>query len=216
MPHWTVALLVGDTVIGNGMRHILDESDFRVSAEVFARAGQALDLAGTDPLDLVICDVSVLDNCMPVCAVFDAIKTQAPTAKLVIATDGGTEIPGDASSCAMADGFVDRTLDPDSFRWTIRLVMHGQIVLPCRLPLRLDRTSAAAGADIDNLAARGLSEREIDVLRRLGSGSSNKEIARAMRISDGTVRVHLRSVLRKIGAENRTQAAIWSVRHGLV
>jgi two-component system nitrate/nitrite response regulator NarL len=58
-----------------------------------------------------------------------------------------------------------------------------------------------------------LSEREIDVLRGLMVGASNKAIARVLKITEATVKVHLRAVLRKIRVNNRTQAAIWATNN---
>jgi two-component system nitrate/nitrite response regulator NarL len=61
-----------------------------------------------------------------------------------------------------------------------------------------------------------LSEREREILSHLARGASNKAIARQCHIAETTVKAHLKAVLRKIGAQNRTQAAIWAVDHGLV
>jgi two-component system nitrate/nitrite response regulator NarL len=59
-----------------------------------------------------------------------------------------------------------------------------------------------------------LSDREVEVLASLVAGNANKEIAIQTGLSESTVKVHLRNILRKIGASNRTQAAIWAIRHG--
>ena len=58
------------------------------------------------------------------------------------------------------------------------------------------------------------SDREWEILRCLASGSSNKAIARELSIAETTVKVHIKSLLRKLGVSNRTQAAIWALNHG--
>ncbi len=64
-------------------------------------------------------------------------------------------------------------------------------------------------------AARGLSQREIEILQRVVEGDSNKHIARHLDIAEATVKAHVKTILRKIGASNRTQAAIWAMQQGL-
>ena len=61
-----------------------------------------------------------------------------------------------------------------------------------------------------------LSQRELDIIRRLADGHSNKTIAKELSITEATVKVHLKTVLRKMGVANRTQVAIWAVQHGVV
>ena len=63
--------------------------------------------------------------------------------------------------------------------------------------------------------ARPLSGREVDILHWITQGDSNKQIARRFDIRDTTVKVHVKAILRKIGARNRTEAATWVLRHGL-
>ncbi len=62
---------------------------------------------------------------------------------------------------------------------------------------------------------KGLSQREVQILRCLLNGNSNKMIANHLNITEATVKVHLKSLLRKINASNRTQAAIWALNNGI-
>ena len=65
------------------------------------------------------------------------------------------------------------------------------------------------------LGSKGLSEREIEILHCLVKGNPNKMIANRLNIKEGTVKTHLKGLLKKINATNRTQAAIWGAKHGL-
>src|SRR5258708_2288364 len=67
----------------------------------------------------------------------------------------------------------------------------------------------------DALPLIGLSAREMQILGCLVSGDQNKQIAYELKISDGTVKVHLKAILKKIRVQNRTQAAIWAMNHGI-
>jgi two-component system nitrate/nitrite response regulator NarL len=61
----------------------------------------------------------------------------------------------------------------------------------------------------------GLSDREMQILGRLLNGAQNKQIARDLEIADGTVKLHVKSVLKEIGVQNRTQAALWALAQGM-
>ena len=111
------------------------------------------------------------------------------------------------------DGYLMSDLSPDALIQSLRLVMLGEKVFPTHLAALL------ISGQTDNIVAmpgtpRGLSEREMQILRHLLKGDSNKMIANRLGITEATVKVHLKTVLRKIGAANRTQAAIWALNHG--
>lgn len=91
-------------------------------------------------------------------------------------------------------------LSTDAFVRSLQLICSGERVFPCDLPL--ERELAA----LTNLCLR-----EKEVLLDLVEGHSNKAIARHLGVTEATVKVHLKSVLRKINAENRTQATIWAL-----
>jgi two-component system nitrate/nitrite response regulator NarL len=89
--------------------------------------------------------------------------------------------------------------------------MMGEKVFPTNLAsmlLNLDSTPSPMKS------VRGLSPREQDILQALVSGSSNKVIAFKLGITEATVKVHLKTLLRKIDVNNRTQAAIWAMNNG--
>jgi two-component system nitrate/nitrite response regulator NarL len=104
---------------------------------------------------------------------------------------------------------------------SLHLVMLGQQIFPTpstvRQQDRADHGSRDLGQDAEHLGLnRALSGREGDVLRNLMHGHSNKTIARTLGVSEATVKVHLKALLRKLKAANRTQAAIWAMQNGYV
>ena len=99
---------------------------------------------------------------------------------------------------------------------SLRLVDLGEKVFPTKLATmitsgQIDPTAAEVRAS----SVKGLSKREGEIMRCLVHGESNKVIARQLGITEATVKVHLKAVLRKLNVSNRTQAAIWAVRNGL-
>ena len=99
----------------------------------------------------------------------------------------------------------------------LELVMLGETVLPkAILPLILERKDEPRPAKTPESFAPQLSRRERLILRHLAEGLANKVIASEIGIAQATVKVHVKSILTKIGVVNRTQAAIWAMNNGLV
>jgi two-component system nitrate/nitrite response regulator NarL len=92
--------------------------------------------------------------------------------------------------------------------------MKGEKVLPSTLASMLASDSRSGNGALIN-AQKNLTEREKQILQCLLNAYSNKHIARALNISEGTVKVHLKSLMKKISAGNRTQAALWARNNGI-
>jgi two-component system nitrate/nitrite response regulator NarL len=112
------------------------------------------------------------------------------------------------------DAYLLKDMSPVALTRSLQLVMLGQQVFPTRLAVSLLGTGAPEPVEEPAASARGLSPRENQILRFLVNGASNKLIARELNISEATVKVHLKGLLRKVQASNRTQAAIWGLNHG--
>jgi two-component system, NarL family, nitrate/nitrite response regulator NarL len=117
---------------------------------------------------------------------------------------------------AGADGFLLKEMSFDALLLSLRLVLAGAKVMPSELSAliadgRLAADEEAAGAP--DLSC--LSDRERHVLQALVQGHSNKIIARELQIAEGTVKVHLKGVLKKLNLRNRTQAAVWALNSGI-
>jgi two-component system nitrate/nitrite response regulator NarL len=111
---------------------------------------------------------------------------------------------------AGADGFLAKTVSPEALVQSLQLVMMGEKVYPTNLASLL----AEAGAPVPQDSLRGLSAREQEILHLLVTGASNKAIAIRLGITEATVKVHLKTVLRKVDVGNRTQAAVWALNNG--
>ena len=123
---------------------------------------------------------------------------------------------------AGADGYLLKDMSAESLRASLALVLLGEKLLPSSLAELLSRNSngsdpaALSAIPIHDRAVTGtLSDRELDIMRCLVDGDSNKRIANRLQIAEATVKVHLKSILRKTRAANRTQAAIWAFQRGV-
>ena len=112
------------------------------------------------------------------------------------------------------DAYLESTTSQEGFRQSLDLVVSGKRIFPSRLkvatPTSRDKTDTGKPSTLSSLSAR-----EFEILRHLASGRANKVIANDLKITEATVKVHVKGILRKIGATNRTQAALWAIHNGL-
>jgi two-component system, NarL family, nitrate/nitrite response regulator NarL len=160
--------------------------------------------------DLIICDL-IMPGSGPLAGI-DGVIRAAPGSALLVVT--GTE--DDALLLDLLDrgvaGFAPKTASGSIIDAAIRLILAGGRYLPARLAdiasARIESgTVTAIRDDVAQLAER-LSDRQMDVLRLIAKGQSNKEIARTLDLAPSTVKTHLSHVLNCLGATNRTDASI--------
>lgn len=119
-----------------------------------------------------------------------------------------------AAMKAGARGYLLRDITPDALKQSLLLVMLGEKVLPTDLvSILVDGCELRIPSNGETIAA-DLSPREKLILRCLAHGHPNKVIANELNITEGTVKVHIKAVFKKIRARNRTEAAIWALNHG--
>src|SRR3546814_115811 len=117
---------------------------------------------------------------------------------------------------AGANGYLIKDISCDALLQSLRLVMLGEKVFPTHLATQLvNGTVTTAPVPIPSRNNHGLSEREMQIIQCLVQGESNKMIANRLNIAEATVKVHMKTLLRKINAVNRTQAAIWALDNGI-
>ncbi len=140
--------------------------------------------------------------------ILSAIKEFDPSIKVVILTV--SDAPADVIQCLRngADGFLLKDQEPEDILANIKNAMEGENVLSPSLTHAL----AQSLKEVPTLAKRdlaSLTERESIVLKLISQGKSNKLIARELDISEGTIKVHVKHVLRKLSFHSRVEAAVW-------
>ena len=106
-------------------------------------------------------------------------------------------------------------ISPEVLFDSLRLIFLGEKVFPTILAAWIVNDDEDVFSGAAELGDKKLSRRELEILCLVIEGKSNKTIANSLRIGDATVKIHLRRILKKINATNRTQAAVWAVNHGL-
>lgn len=170
-----------------------------------------------------IYDLVILDLCMPGMNGFDGLeKFKIEWPDIPVAIISGVAQTWEVSKAIDigAVGFFPKSMTGQALVHAIELVIAGEKFVPVKYsspPLHnpappqsvLKQFSEQTKEEFD------LTNRELDVLKHLAKGSSNKEIAGALDLQSVTIKLHVRSICRKLGAKNRTQAALFAQQHGL-
>jgi len=135
-----------------------------------------------------------------------AIREKAPAARLILLTTYDDDEDVHRAFQAGAKAYLLKDTPRDELLNSLRAVHNGQTVLPPSIALKL----------ASHVAAAELSPRQTEVLRLIAEGKSNKEIADALFIAEGTVKTHVNAILTKLDAADRTQAVMIALKRGLV
>jgi DNA-binding NarL/FixJ family response regulator len=177
-------------------------ADIEVVGEA-ADGAQALDLVASTRPDVVLMDLS-----MPVMDGVDAtraVRHRHPETRVLVLWSFADQGRVRDAIAAGATGYVLKDCTPDELRSSIRAAAEGHAPLDARVATALLPSGAAP--------AEQLSDRERQVLRLASKGLANKQIGRALGITERTVKVHLSNIYRRIGVTDRTSAALWARDH---
>ena len=154
-------------------------------------------------------DVTLMDLRLPDLngiEVMIAIRAEFPDARIIVLTTFERDVEIQRALKAGAHGYLLKSMPPQQMVETIRRVHAGQ---KCISP------EIAAGL-AEHMSDEALSGREVDVLRHVATGNRNRDIAETLYIAEETVKVHLKHIMHKLGANDRTQAVAIAVRRGII
>ncbi|MBH1997830.1 MAG: response regulator transcription factor [Sphingomonadaceae bacterium] len=210
-----VLIINQNEIEGEGLRRILIERSFDVVG-VFRNYTDVLlvDNAISDASCLfVVCGPSD-ETTLEVCRMVHDMRPDAPVVMLAHECES---VMIARSFRAGVSGYISKDTSCASLVAMIRLVALGEKVIPSHVVY--DLAALDTGLRLTENEVRmgdaNISEREIEILRGLIRGEPNKIISRRLNITEATVKVHVKSILRKLQVVNRTQAAIWALSRGL-
>jgi DNA-binding NarL/FixJ family response regulator len=194
-------LIVDDhPVVRQGLRALLEvQDDMTVAGEAGDGPG-AISLAESLRPDIVLLDLKLPG--MDGVAVLRPLR--AAGLRVLVLTSATEPSAAAAAVRAGAAGVVYKDIDPAALVRAIRSVHDGNMLL----------APEAVGSLVRGSRADTLTAREREVLAGIADGKSNREIARLLHVSEKTVKAHVSAVLAKLGVQDRTQAAVYAVRHG--
>jgi DNA-binding NarL/FixJ family response regulator len=209
----TIRLLIADDheVVRCGLKSLVSGTDIEIVGEA-ATCEEAVSRTLQDDPDVVLLDIRMPDG--DGLSALSRIKVERPSLPVLMLStyDNPTYV---ARAVALgAVGCVLKGATRKQLLEAIRKAAAGETAWT-RDELR-QVTGALADPRLDADVEIPLTQRESEVLRQLALGLTNKEIAQALHISYETVKEHVQHILRKVGVSDRTQAAVWAVRKGLV
>jgi DNA-binding NarL/FixJ family response regulator len=209
----SIRVLIADDheVVRTGLASLLAESDIEIIAD--ATSGrQAISLTREHKPDVVLLDIRMPD--MDGLDALEKIHRESPDVKVVILStyDNPTYI---ARAVALgASDYVLKGASRQDILTAIRTVAEGRGPSPAG---ELGKVAGAMRREVQPASSEvPLTTRETQVLRHLALGLSNKEIGKSLAISIETVKEHVQNILRKVSVADRTQAAVWAIKKGLI
>ncbi|MCH2115517.1 MAG: response regulator transcription factor [Pirellulales bacterium] len=208
-----IRMLIADdhAVMRAGVRSLVQKTEIEIVAEA-ADGDSAFQLALKHLPDLVLLDVRMPNNDGIAC--LGRLRAELPQMPVLMfsAYDNPTYI---ARAVALgAAGYLVKTASPEELLAAMRRAATGESIWTREELRRVTGALSTPHGAVDLEVP--LTKRENEVLKQLALGLSNKEIALALSISYETVKEHVQNVLRKVGVSDRTQAAVWAVRKGIV
>lgn len=179
-----------------------------------ATAAAAVDAAGRHrDIRLVLCDLQLESG-----SDFEVLERLVQVLpKAAIAVISGSDDTADIARAykAGAKGYIEKSSSSDTLRHALPLILSGETYVPAAAMTALRDPGVAAQVG-NPAAAAGLTPRQSEILQFMAKGFSNKEIGAELGMTEGTVKVHVKTILAKLEAANRTQAVIKAIRLGIV
>jgi DNA-binding NarL/FixJ family response regulator len=154
-------------------------------------------------------DVTLMDLRLPDLSGIDAmiaIRTEFPEARIIMLTTFEGDVEIQRALQAGARGYLLKNMPPNELLDVIRQVHAGKKRVPPDVAAQL----------AEHMSDEGLTPREVEVLRKVAGGNRNRDIADLLFISEETVKVHIKHIMDKLGAKDRTQAIAIAVRRGII
>lgn len=207
----TTVMLVDDhPLLRKGLRQLLGfEPEFEIIAEAGSGAEALAMVSETEP-DLIILDLNMQG--MDGLETLKRFRDEGITSRIVMLTVSDNNEDVIKAISQGADGYLLKDSDPDELLEQIKKAASGKMVLSdavnAALAAAIRRPAEKPAADINSLT-----NREYEILSLIAKGRSNKLIARELDISDGTVKVHVKHLLKKLNLRSRVEAAVWMVNN---
>ena len=209
----TRIMLVDDhPMLRRGLSDLLSMEDDLLPVAQAGSGQEALTLALSHELDLILIDLNMPG--MDGIETIRALRAAGVDTRIVIFSVSDDHNDVLEALREGADGYLLKDMEPEELIEQIRLAAQGKMVLSAELNQVL--AQAVRGRSTSNAAHPSmLTKREQDVLKLIAIGQSNKMIARSIDIAEGTVKLHVKRLLNKLGMRSRTEAAVWVVENDL-
>lgn len=207
----SIRILIADDheIVRSGLRSLLEGDGFEIVGEA-SSGNEAVRLANQTRPQVALLDVRMTGN--DGLSALGQIRQYLPETAVVLLSNYDSPTYLAQALSLGAHGYLLKGARADEILHALRRAASGEPVWTREEMRRASSVAPSTGDDVEV----ALTKRESEVLTQIAMGLTNKEIAQALEISYETVKEHVQHVLRKIGVSDRTQAAVWAVRRGLV
>jgi len=204
----TIMMVDDHPLLRKGLKQLLDlEDEIRVVGE--ASSGQeAIDMALELEPDLITLDLNMQG--MDGLETLRKLRDQGVDARIIMLTVSDHDEDVVEAFRGGADGYLLKDMDPEEIVDKLKEATLGRMVMSPKLTEVL-ATALRKPEKPNNRALASLTSRELEILKLIAKGLSNKLIARELDISDGTVKVHVKHFLKKLNLRSRVEAAVWMI-----
>lgn len=208
----TVLIIDDHPLFRQGMAQLIElEPSFERVGEA-PSAEEGVQMAESLKPDLILLDLN-MKGMNGIEALLE-IKSRQLESLVVVITVSNAEEDLISALRAGADGYLLKDMEPEEMLAKLQRVAKDRVVVDDALTVLLAR-ALQADPEVSDSSKVDLTEREHEILALIADGMSNKVIARELEISDGTVKVHVKHLLRKLGLCSRLQAAAWAHKHDI-
>jgi len=208
-PH-TILTIDDHPLFRQGVADLISMDDTLKLVGEAASGEEGLELAKQLNPELILLDLNMKG--MDGIATLKAIKAEDVDSRVVMLTVSDSEAHVVAALRAGADGYLLKDMEPEDILKQLRTAGEGRMAISERLTELLAHALREDNQPNDPNQA-GLTDRESEILTLISKGLSNKLIARELGITDGTVKVHVKHLLKKLNLRSRVEAAVWAVEH---
>ncbi|MBL3526938.1 MAG: two-component system response regulator NarL [gamma proteobacterium endosymbiont of Lamellibrachia anaximandri] len=206
----TVLAIDDHPLFRKGVADLIDMEDSLTLAGEAANGLDGLTLAKRIKPDLILLDINMKG--MNGIETLRAIKKENPDARILMLTVSDNEEDVIAALRQGADGYLLKDMEPEDILRSLRKAVEGEIVISERLTRLLAQAIREEEKSPQSVVLAGLTTREREILGQIACGRSNKLIAQALDISEGTVKVHVKHLLKKLNLHSRVEAAVWALK----
>lgn len=208
----SVAIADDHKLVAQSLAYTLERAGFHVAGVSHSGKG-AFDLVQRDAPDVLLLDLYMPD--MGGLEVAAALRRADQAVNILILTSSRAVQDVSRAVNSEISGYLSKELTPEDLQQAILLAAEGKSVPDMKLLESIFSPRGASGQQ-DYKLVEELTEQELRVLRLLAEGLSNEEIASLLTVSVNTVKTHVRHIFQKLQVTDRTSAAVWAIRNGLM
>jgi len=207
----SVCLVGNESIIKEGVKSLLARNNFEITADYDGLSAIPLEKSQGQPAQLII---SIDEESGAISANVHKLKSIYGQSRIVIISSNPDASVIKSAFDAGVDGILLKDISSEGLIGSLKLVATGEKVYPAGMHV-LPVANNNSDGQPQVTGTYNLSRQELKIINCLANGEPNKVIAHHMNITEATVKVHVRTILRKLGTTNRTKAAIFAIAQGL-